>query len=99
MIKSIVLTAVLAGSITYNVTEAFDITKTSVLRVLNVYEVASMLSPFKQSKEEFRVAQNNLYKASYTINPTAQIVYDYDHVSVEDGREIFGRLTTQMRDI
>ena len=95
MIKSIIYTALMAGSITYNVTDSFDVVKNAANRVVSVYEAASYLSPFKQSPEEYRVAQANLYKASANIQPLAGMVHDVKSVSIEDGRDIF----YSMRDI
>jgi hypothetical protein len=89
MIKTALLTGLIAGTLTYNVTEAFDVTKMSVFRVVNVYETAAKLNPFMQTSEELRIAQNNLYSSADQIRGTAQIAYDWNNVTINDGQAIF----------
>lgn len=92
MLKTIILTGLLAGSITYNVTDSFDIVRNAAGRIVGVYEAAAGLSPYTQNKQDFKRAEAQLYHASAKIRPLAHMAHDVKQPSFRNSRSIFGRL-------
>ena len=99
MIKTILLTGLLAGSITYNVTDAFEITKSSVTKIVNIYAAAAQISPYTQNHASFQMAQNNLHRASLNIQPLANMAHDIKSVSFKDGGHIFSTYGQRLNEI
>ncbi len=96
MIKPLILTGILAGTLTYNVTDAFEMTRLSVHRILNVYSAAASIRPHEATRQDLAVQQASLFESARSLGPLADIALKTEDASMERGQQIFDQYRVAM---
>jgi hypothetical protein len=76
MIKTIVLTGAVAGVLAVNVTDTYEFTRNTVLRIVDTYVAAANINPY-EDKQTFQKANARLFATSRGLQPAADTAYKF----------------------
>lgn len=89
MIKSLIFTGIVAGTLTYNVTDAYELTRQSVQKVVNVYSAAASIRPHENRRFGQRQSTEALMSAAQGLAPLAELALRTENPSFDTGQKIF----------
>lgn len=76
MIKTIVLTGAVAGVLAINVTDTYEFTRNSVLRIVDTYVAAANIDPYA-GRDSISKANERLFATSKGLQPAADTAYKF----------------------
>lgn len=87
MIKTILLTGAIAGVLTINVTDTYEFTRNSVLRIIDTYVAAANIDPYA-GRKAFNSANAKLFATSAGLQPAADTAYKFRLKSERSSRDV-----------